>query len=717
MRAASKDAASLELPGARAVALSEEAHALAAAGDVDGAAAALGQAVSTAASLRFFTVRIGALCDIARILGEDQNAALAALARKSVLEAILAIEDDHWREEGVRAVVPLLGEARLETALAIRERRARANTLIAVAADLAGDRKQQALDAALRDCLAIRSKPARANLLLALIPQLDGLQKRKALDAALRTSLAVGDEGVRVDLFMRLLPQLDGEQLEMALGPLLGGSDAWSLPGLVEALGAALRGASGQQALDRVLWQALGERNAADQAEFVLSAACHHVSSRPEQRGIEAAFRLALAMSDEAGRTRALVALAPALAGEQLDAAVEAIQAVQDQAYRAWGLASVAPYLGGDRQAEATDIALHAAADIVDGELRDRVLSTLAIQLASREQDDAVEPAIRMALAIQHDAARTDALERMGARLSPRQYGLAAGLLAVRANEVSRLSALAALRLGHEEVGLEGLQLFAGPFGDRFPDLFDEPAIRPKSIGGSAGAIIGYLAYGDVISGLFDTGGRASIKGDVEAGGDFVGRDKVVDGDEVQGDKVGADKVARDKFEIHVGSGASPQDVRAAADLANRLAHPPELKSEPIRLDVAAPRTATVGQYFLLAIAVKQPASPPLSIADLPDVTSGEGEIFRSPDQPIVQYRVEISAPNFEIPQPSYVFRLEAARDSRPRYFQMKPLCAGTLPVLVNAYQIVEEEDLVAQTTLTVRALLAVVDGEGGSIW
>ncbi|MGE5603118.1 MAG: hypothetical protein ACM30E_08705, partial [Nitrososphaerales archaeon] len=477
---------------------------------------------------------------------------------------------------------------------------------------------------------------------------------------------------------------------------------------LVEALGAALPAGSGQQALDRVLWRTLGERSEADRADFVLSVAYLHVSSQPEQRNIAAAFRLAIGMSSEAARTRALVVLAPALGKAQLDTAVEAIEAVQDLAYRAWGLASIAPYLGGDRQAEVMDIALAAAGDIADAELRDRVLAALAIQLASREQEDAVALAMGMALAIQNDAARVDAFERMGARLSPRQYQLAAGQIVMAVSEDSRVSALAALHLGQQEVGLEALQVFAGPSSDRFPDIFDEPAVGPRSIAGNAGAVTGY-----VINACIDTSGGAYVKGDVQVEGAFVGRDKVVEGDEVQGDKEG-DKVARDKFEIHVGSGASPQDVRAAADLANRLAHPAELKSEPIRLDVAAPRTATAGQYFLLAIAVKQPTSPPLSIADLPAVTSGEGEIFRSPDQPIVEYRVEISAPNFEVPQPSYVFRLEAGRDSKPRYFQMKPLCAGTLPVLVNAYQIMEREDLVAQTALTVQALLAVVEGQGG---
>jgi hypothetical protein len=48
-----------------------------------------------------------------------------------------------------------------------------------------------------------------------------------------------------------------------------------------------------------------------------------------------------------------------------------------------------------------------------------------------------------------------------------------------------------------------------------------------------------------------DTGGGAYIGGSVTvSGGDFVGRDKVVHGDEVHGDKVGGDKVEGDKITV-----------------------------------------------------------------------------------------------------------------------------------------------------------------------
>lgn len=52
-----------------------------------------------------------------------------------------------------------------------------------------------------------------------------------------------------------------------------------------------------------------------------------------------------------------------------------------------------------------------------------------------------------------------------------------------------------------------------------------------------------------------DTDGGAYIAGNVRTGGDFIGRDKVVHGDEVKGDKVLGDKVLGDKVQGHKAGG------------------------------------------------------------------------------------------------------------------------------------------------------------------
>ena len=117
----------------------------------------------------------------------------------------------------------------------------------------------------------------------------------------------------------------------------------------------------------------------------------------------------------------------------------------------------------------------------------------------------------------------------------------------------------------------------------------------------------------------------------------------------VHGDKVGGDKIGGNKYEIHLGS--SSTNLRSVLQMAGFREEAPVLKQEQIRLDVAAPTRAQVDVFFLLAIAIKQLSSPPLSIADLPEVTSEMGEIFRSPDQPIVRYRVNIEVSGLRDPR------------------------------------------------------------------
>ncbi len=67
-------------------------------------------------------------------------------------------------------------------------------------------------------------------------------------------------------------------------------------------------------------------------------------------------------------------------------------------------------------------------------------------------------------------------------------------------------------------------------------------------IGGEGGQVNvgGQHHHGDIVQGdkqEVHTEGGAYVQGDVTTGGDFVGRDKIVHGDEVHGDKVGGDKI------------------------------------------------------------------------------------------------------------------------------------------------------------------------------
>ncbi len=75
-------------------------------------------------------------------------------------------------------------------------------------------------------------------------------------------------------------------------------------------------------------------------------------------------------------------------------------------------------------------------------------------------------------------------------------------------------------------------------------------------------------------SNQIDTGGGAYIGGSVNIGsGDFVGRDKVVHGDEVKGDKVVGHKAGGDVIVATVGAGA--QNVAVGKNITQQINSPP----------------------------------------------------------------------------------------------------------------------------------------------
>ncbi|HNU03209.1 MAG TPA: caspase family protein [Anaerolineae bacterium] len=133
---------------------------------------------------------------------------------------------------------------------------------------------------------------------------------------------------------------------------------------------------------------------------------------------------------------------------------------------------------------------------------------------------------------------------------------------------------------------------------------------------------------------------------------------------------------------------------------------PTRLIDEAIRLDVAAPAKAIIGGPFQLAVAVKQPESPLLSVDDLEQVMSGTGSIFRESETEVVKYRVEVTAVGCDV-QPAYiVLKLRIGKSSTPCYFQITARRAGKQLIIVTAYQ--DDEALAAQTLLTIPVELPV---------
>lgn len=134
----------------------------------------------------------------------------------------------------------------------------------------------------------------------------------------------------------------------------------------------------------------------------------------------------------------------------------------------------------------------------------------------------------------------------------------------------------------------------------------------------------------------------------------------------------------------------------------------PALKREEIRLDVVTPETAVVNEPFDMAVAIRQPDSPALVVEDLPKLTSTRGDVYRADDQDLIKYRVEVEVDDCEVKPARYDFILAKGRDSIVQYFQLTPKRAGTLSIVVNAYQ-ADSAVLAASTRVRLKAGVAVM--------
>ncbi len=126
------------------------------------------------------------------------------------------------------------------------------------------------------------------------------------------------------------------------------------------------------------------------------------------------------------------------------------------------------------------------------------------------------------------------------------------------------------------------------------------------------------------------------------------------------------------------------------------------LTMSTLRIDAAAPQEVVVNQAFTLAVAIRQPASPPLQEDDLDNVHSGEAQIFVHPEQPFVTLRLQISAPGCLLDGPNTrQFRLPLGHDSPVFYFNLTPQQAGTLNIIIQLYQ---EDNWLGSTRVRTKA-------------
>lgn len=150
-----------------------------------------------------------------------------------------------------------------------------------------------------------------------------------------------------------------------------------------------------------------------------------------------------------------------------------------------------------------------------------------------------------------------------------------------------------------------------------------------------------------------------------------------------------------------------PTGVQPSANTTHTVDEP--CIEEKIRLDVALSKSAVVDEPFDVVIAVKQSDAPVLAVADLDQVVSGEGSVFRSEENDVVKYRVEVTGAGFEVTPKCYVIELRPKTNSRPVAFQVVSSKKGKRSLIVNAYQ--ENDTLAAQTRVTIEVAIAVSTG------
>ena len=129
-------------------------------------------------------------------------------------------------------------------------------------------------------------------------------------------------------------------------------------------------------------------------------------------------------------------------------------------------------------------------------------------------------------------------------------------------------------------------------------------------------------------------------------------------------------------------------------DMAAPLASDPV--EETIRLDVATPPTAEVGKSFDLAVRISPPGVEPLAEDGLTKLVSRQGRIFRNASQPLVRYRVRVTATDCTV-QPDYQdFLLRSGQESEVLFFQVTAHRDGEISIVVTAQQ---TDELVAAST------------------
>src|SRR5262249_47471555 len=218
-------------------------------------------------------------------------------------------------------------------------------------------------------------------------------------------------------------------------------------------------------------------------------------------------------------------------------------------------------------------------------------------------------------------------------------------------------------------------------------DLKESPAAPPNS---DTSVSVGNVSGGQVIGTQVN-----------ERGGDTVHGDQVhvASGHATLNRGIGGENVQIGSVTIYQGANGQPGTGATPEPDENLI-------EEKLRLDVALPKTAVVDEPFDLVVQVRQPEAPTLAVADLDQVVSAEGSIFRNEVRELVKYRIEVIGAGFQANPASFVLKLRPQENSPLVAFQVTASKAGRRSLFVIAYQ--EDGALAAQTKLSIEVAVAV---------
>ncbi|HYU71946.1 MAG TPA: NB-ARC domain-containing protein [Ktedonobacteraceae bacterium] len=339
-----------------------------------------------------------------QLIGEKRTKTL-----RSVLDAILPLNNDISRRDLFKTLVPQLTDDLLASALnaALEGTNGldRVDMLFALAPRLTGNLLEQALEAT----LAIPGPYERGWCLIALAPQLT----ETMLNRAIRVTFASTNEWVRARMIAALSPRLEGVFLQQALDNALAISDDrardWALAAL--ARWCQFKGEPLEQVRKAALsllkkglvWPAvhmvrqLDDKNRDQMLQEILEAipSVEYTWEKPE----------------------VLKAVAALLTDELLKQALAATLNEADDEVRPYMLGALAPQLRNGLLQKALEAALQEK----DEKIHPYMLEVLAPQLTEVQLDQALQAILK----IQDKGTRLRALEKLAPRLRDEQYNQA----------------------------------------------------------------------------------------------------------------------------------------------------------------------------------------------------------------------------------------------------------------------------------------------------